>query len=216
MSAYIYCRISSKTDSNTLNNQLYFCQNYCKTNKIPIKQIFQETKSGRNMSNLSSLTTLTNNMSKGDILLFSNIDRFSRNVKQALIFKLETFKPFDPMEQPQKPVGVSGPTMNPNGYLQHQYPDNINCNANYNGDDTGSGSELLGGNWNKCSLGCGSKQHPSVAAPDENMQADYSSELNGSQYVPNNMQCENATSNGGQLCMTPQQAQGIESRFGNA
>jgi|SRR3989344_432354 len=85
-SAFIYCRISSKTDSNTLNNQKFICESYCRKHNIPIKSIMQETKSSRNMLNLSSLSKFVSKMSKGDILIFSDITRFSRNVKQALLF----------------------------------------------------------------------------------------------------------------------------------
>ena len=134
----------------------------------------------------------------------------------SIVFKQEMFKPYDPTLHQQKSVNTMGmpPSRIPNGYIQPENPDNMNCNGNYNGDDTGGGSEILGGNWNKCSLGCGSKQHQSVAPPDENMQANVAEP--GTNYVPNNYTCSNATSGSGTMCLTRSQALAMENRYGNA
>lgn len=91
MSAIIYCRVSSKQQDNLQNGNISLdvqeneCRNYCKSNNIKISEVVREICSGTNMKQQILLQNILKNESNKK-LIFYNISRFSRNVKDAIDF----------------------------------------------------------------------------------------------------------------------------------
>jgi DNA invertase Pin-like site-specific DNA recombinase len=85
--AYIYCRLSYSSKnkhSYSLNTQKDQCETYCNNNNIAVKGIVSEVKSSRNMENYNKLDEIVDKMVEGDILIISNVSRFSRNMSKGL------------------------------------------------------------------------------------------------------------------------------------
>ena len=92
--AYIYCRVSSKEQSNQLTGHISLevqevnCRQYAEEKGWIVEKVITEVGSGRNMKKLPNLMKLVNELRKAKqkaVLLFNNISRFSRNTLEALI-----------------------------------------------------------------------------------------------------------------------------------
>lgn len=94
--AYIYCRVSSKEQSNQLNGHVSLevqeknCREYAERKGYHIKEIITEVGSGRNLKKLKNLQKLIKEIKRNKhlgeaFLLVNNISRFARNSLQALI-----------------------------------------------------------------------------------------------------------------------------------
>lgn len=88
--AIIYCRVSSLQQSNfgdgcvSLQAQEAACREYCRKNKIPVEEVVHEIRSGRDMTKLDQLNRVVRRITSGEVIVFYNITRFSRNVAQGL------------------------------------------------------------------------------------------------------------------------------------
>ena len=83
MTTYIYCR-TSKKNSSSLESQRNRCITYCKDNNIPVGKIYVHTGTARNGCNAESLSSIIDELNKGDTIIVPNICRFSRNVLEGL------------------------------------------------------------------------------------------------------------------------------------
>src|SRR3990167_6209596 len=93
MNGYIYCRVSSKQQSNytaghiSLDVQEINCKEYAHIQGITIMKVVKEISSARNMKklrNLKSLIAVIKKTKEPAILLINNVSRFSRNTLEAL------------------------------------------------------------------------------------------------------------------------------------
>lgn len=86
--AFLYLRTSTAHRSPTqvsLDVQKKDLMSYCSSQKFIIGGIyFDEGTSAKNMENLESLNLLLNQLASGDIIIFWDVSRFSRNNRQAL------------------------------------------------------------------------------------------------------------------------------------
>ena len=71
---YAYIRVS--TDRQTVENQRYEIDNFCKVRQIKIDRYIEETVSGMKAVDRRELGTLIRRMKKGDTLIASEISRF--------------------------------------------------------------------------------------------------------------------------------------------
>lgn len=87
---YIYCRVSSKKQSNyneghtSLEVQEETIRKYCIDNDIDVIQCIREVYSARNMDFMSGLLHIVNIASRGQTIYVYDISRFSRNAHHAL------------------------------------------------------------------------------------------------------------------------------------
>ena len=86
--AYIYCRVSSKRQSDightSLEVQENLCKQYCLNNDIKVIKIVKEAYSARNMDRLDGLKYLCDIATSGQKIVVYDVSRFSRNTRQAL------------------------------------------------------------------------------------------------------------------------------------
>lgn len=88
--AIIYCRISQlKKYKNlpaelSLKSQQFICEEYCQKHNIKIHSIFHETKSARNIENLTQLNEIIKIITEDIVLIIAEVSRLSRNMQQAL------------------------------------------------------------------------------------------------------------------------------------
>ena len=88
--AYIYCRVSSKKQSNnthghtSLEVQEELCRKYCNDNNIKVVKVVKEAYSAKNLNILNGLNYLCDIACKGQKIIFYDVSRFSRNTSQAL------------------------------------------------------------------------------------------------------------------------------------
>lgn len=83
MKAYIYCRISTK-NGGSIQCQIDKCVDYCNSNNLDIKYVYNHVKSARHMKNKELLNVIVNEMESKDILIIHSICRFSRNMLGGL------------------------------------------------------------------------------------------------------------------------------------
>lgn len=79
---YAYVRVS--TDKQTLENQVFEVENFCKKEKISIDKWEMETISGTKNFEKRKLGKLLKRLKKGDILICSEISRLGRNLLQIM------------------------------------------------------------------------------------------------------------------------------------
>ena len=86
--AYIYCRVSSKRQSDightSLEVQEDLCKQYCLNNDIKVIKVVKEAYSARNMDRLDGLKYLCDIATSGQKIVVYDVSRFSRNTRQAL------------------------------------------------------------------------------------------------------------------------------------
>jgi DNA invertase Pin-like site-specific DNA recombinase len=86
--AYIYCRVSSKRQSDvghtSLEVQENLCKQYCLDNDIKVIKVVKEAYSARNMDRLDGLKYLCDIVTSGQKIVVYDVSRFSRNTRQAL------------------------------------------------------------------------------------------------------------------------------------
>jgi site-specific DNA recombinase len=89
-SAYIYCRVSSKKQSEynqghtSLEVQEKECTKYCNEHDYKVIEVVKEVYSAKDMSNLKGLLYLLNIVNPGSTIFVYDLSRFSRNVHHAL------------------------------------------------------------------------------------------------------------------------------------
>ena len=79
---YAYIRVS--TDKQTLENQQFEIEKFCKNENITINQWITETISGTKDFEKRKLGKLLKRVKQGDILISSEISRFGRNLLQIM------------------------------------------------------------------------------------------------------------------------------------
>jgi len=79
---YGYIRVS--TDRQTVENQRFEIDNYCKNRSIKIDRYIEETVSGMKSIDKRELGTLIRRMKKGDTLIASEISRFGRRLLEVM------------------------------------------------------------------------------------------------------------------------------------
>ena len=79
---YAYIRVS--TDKQTLENQQFEIEKFCKNENITINQWITETISGTKDFEKRKLGKLLKRLKQGDILISSEISRFGRNLLQIM------------------------------------------------------------------------------------------------------------------------------------
>ena len=79
---YAYIRVS--TDKQTVENQRYEIDNFCRTRQIKINKYIEETVSGMKSIDKRELGTLIRKMKKGDTLIASEISRFGRRLLEVM------------------------------------------------------------------------------------------------------------------------------------
>lgn len=79
---YGYIRVS--TDHQTVENQRFEIENYCKNNKLSIDKWIEETISSRVQLKDRKLGKLLKHLKKGDILISSELSRLGRNLLQVM------------------------------------------------------------------------------------------------------------------------------------
>ena len=79
---YAYIRVS--TDKQTLENQQFEIEKFCKKENITINQWITETISGTKDFEKRKLGKLLKRVKQGDILISSEISRFGRNLLQIM------------------------------------------------------------------------------------------------------------------------------------
>ena len=79
---YAYIRVS--TDKQTVENQRFEIDNYCKTRQIRIDRYIEETVSGMKPVDKRELGTLIRRMKKDDTLIASEISRFGRRLLEVM------------------------------------------------------------------------------------------------------------------------------------
>ncbi len=88
--AFIYIRVSSESQDDaahghiSLSVQEHECYKYCSDMHYPIEAIYGDIGSARNMNKLPYFQKMLREVKDGDIIVFYNITRFSRNTRQAL------------------------------------------------------------------------------------------------------------------------------------
>ncbi len=85
-SAIIYIRASTKEQN--VESQQYACEQYCKVNKLKIKNIYIEKCSAYKKDSQPKLNVLIKNNKNTNLIVFS-VDRFSRNVKKSHSYILD-------------------------------------------------------------------------------------------------------------------------------
>lgn len=79
---YAYIRVS--TDKQTVENQRFEIDNYCKTRQIKIDKYIEETVSGMKAVDKRELGVLIRKMKKGDTLIASEISRLGRRLLEVM------------------------------------------------------------------------------------------------------------------------------------
>ena len=79
---YAYIRVS--TDRQTVENQRYEIDNFCRSRQIKIDRYIEETVSGMKSIDKRELGTLIRRMKKGDTLIASEISRFGRRLLEVM------------------------------------------------------------------------------------------------------------------------------------
>jgi len=79
---YGYLRVS--TDNQTVENQRFEINNYCKRNKIKINKWIEETISSRRKLDDRKLGTLIKEVQKGDVIIASELSRLGRNLMEVM------------------------------------------------------------------------------------------------------------------------------------
>ena len=79
---YAYIRVS--TDRQTVENQRYEIDNFCRSRQIRIDRYIEETVSGMKAVDRRELGTLIRRMKKGDTLIASEISRFGRRLLEVM------------------------------------------------------------------------------------------------------------------------------------
>lgn len=79
---YAYIRVS--TDRQTVENQRYEIDNFCKVRQIKINKYIEETVSGMKSIDKRELGALIRKMKKGDTLVASEISRFGRRLLEVM------------------------------------------------------------------------------------------------------------------------------------
>lgn len=79
---YAYIRVS--TDKQTVENQRFEIDNYCKSRQIRIDRYIEETVSGIKPVDKRELGTLIRRMKKDDTLIASEISRFGRRLLEVM------------------------------------------------------------------------------------------------------------------------------------
>ena len=79
---YAYIRVS--TDRQTVENQRYEIDNFCRSRQIKIDRYIEETVSGMKAVDRRELGTLIRRMKKGDTLIASEISRFGRRLLEVM------------------------------------------------------------------------------------------------------------------------------------
>jgi len=75
---YGYIRVS--TDKQTVENQRFEIETYCRSNGISVNEWIDETVSGRKEVSKRELGKLLYKMTKGDVLICSELSRLGRNL----------------------------------------------------------------------------------------------------------------------------------------
>jgi DNA invertase Pin-like site-specific DNA recombinase len=75
---YAYIRVS--TDAQTVENQRFAIEEYCKANSLKVNKWINETISGKIEFRRRKLGKLTSNMKKGDTIICSEISRLGRDM----------------------------------------------------------------------------------------------------------------------------------------
>ena len=75
---YGYIRVS--TEKQTVKNQRYEIEQYCKTNKIKKYELIEETVSGMKDPKKRKLYELTEQLENGDLLIVSEVSRIGRRM----------------------------------------------------------------------------------------------------------------------------------------
>ena len=73
-----YIRIS--TDKQTINNQRYEIEQFCKKNKLKIEQWIEETTSGTKAPDKRRLGAILKNIKKDDLIVCSELSRLGRSL----------------------------------------------------------------------------------------------------------------------------------------
>ncbi|TCC99749.1 master DNA invertase Mpi family serine-type recombinase [Pedobacter frigidisoli] len=75
---YAYIRVS--TDKQTVENQRFEINNFCRINEMVVSKWIEETISGSKSVNDRKLGKLLKKMEKGDVLICSELSRLGRNL----------------------------------------------------------------------------------------------------------------------------------------
>ncbi|GBU23802.1 invertase [Fibrobacteria bacterium R8-3-H12] len=79
---YGYLHVS--TDKQTVENQRFEINNYCKKNKIKIDKWIEETISSRKELKKRKLGILINEIKTGDVIISSELSRLGRNLMEVM------------------------------------------------------------------------------------------------------------------------------------
>ncbi|MEQ9120355.1 recombinase family protein, partial [Fulvivirga sp.] len=79
---YAYIRVSS--DKQTVDNQRFTILKYCDEKKLVIDQWIEETASGAKKVENRKLGDVLGKMSKGDLLIVSELSRLGRNLMEVM------------------------------------------------------------------------------------------------------------------------------------
>ena len=79
---YAYIRVS--TDKQTVENQRFEIENYCRKRQIDVDQYIEETISGMKDVDKRKLGTLLKKMKKDDTLIASEISRLGRRLLEVM------------------------------------------------------------------------------------------------------------------------------------
>jgi len=86
--ALIYCRVSTPRQAHSghysLAAQFLACKSYCDSHNLPIKSTFHDVNSARDILKLPNLQSLASSSQSGDVIIFYDVSRFSRNVAQGI------------------------------------------------------------------------------------------------------------------------------------
>lgn len=82
MTIYFYIRVS--TDLQNCANQRYELETYAKKNRIKVDECIEETISSRKPLAQRKLSKLLNKLSKGDIIITTEISRLGRNMLEVM------------------------------------------------------------------------------------------------------------------------------------
>lgn len=79
---YAYIRVS--TDKQTVENQRFEIQHFCKTHNLIVDNWFEETISGSRKKNVGEFGLLLRKLQKGDTLIVSELSRLGRNLMEVM------------------------------------------------------------------------------------------------------------------------------------
>lgn len=84
--AYIYLRVSTKGQGNIMTGHTSLKQAEIKGYKKEEVEVIEEMTSGKDMSKMREFQKIYKKIGRGDIVFFYSVSRFSRNIRQALMY----------------------------------------------------------------------------------------------------------------------------------